>query len=346
MRKLAVVINHLKERYMNSKKDNRTGSTAMEQLAVGIDIGGTGTKYGIVDRVGNLLFSGEMSTRNHLEVMPYIDELYENIAPLIEQAGGPGRIKGIGIGAPNGNYYKNTIEYAANLPWKGIIPFGKMVEDKFKLPVVLTNDANAAALGEMMYGAAQDMQDFIMITLGTGVGSGIVANGKLIYGHDGFAGELGHTIIIPDGRLHEGTGKRGSLESYASATGVRLNALEFLEKSTKPSLLRAIPTDKIDSKKVHEAALEGDELAKEIFDYTGKILGMALANFVMFSSPEAIVLFGGLTKAGDFILKPTREHMEANLIQVFQNKVKILVSHLKESDAAILGASALVWEMK
>ena len=237
MRKLAVVINHLKERYMNSKKDNRTGSTAMEQLAVGIDIGGTGTKYGIVDRVGNLLFSGEMSTRNHLEVMPYIDELYENIAPLIEQAGGPGGIKGIGIGAPNGNYYKNTIEYAANLPWKGIIPFGKMVEDKFKLPVVLTNDANAAALGEMMYGAAQDMNDFIMITLGTGVGSGIVANGKLIYGHDGFAGELGHTIIIPDGRLHEGTGKRGSLESYASATGVRLNALEFLEKSTKSSLL-------------------------------------------------------------------------------------------------------------
>ncbi len=331
---------------MNSIKDNRTGSTAMEQLAVGIDIGGTGTKYGIVDRVGNLLFSGEMSTRNHLEVMPYIEELYQNIAPLIEQAGGAGRIKGIGIGAPNGNYYKNTIEYAANLPWKGIIPFGKMVEDQFKLPVVLTNDANAAAIGEMMYGAAQDMNDFIMITLGTGVGSGIVANGKLIYGHDGFAGELGHTIIIPDGRLHDGTGKRGSLESYASATGVRLNALEFLEKSDQPSLLRAIPAEQIDSKKVHEAALEGDKLAKEIFDYTGKILGMALANFVMFSSPEAIILFGGLTKAGDFILKPTREHMEANLIKVFENKVKILVSHLKESDAAILGASALVWEMK
>ncbi len=331
---------------MNTKKETRTGSTAMEQLAVGIDIGGTGTKYGIVDRVGNLLFSGEMSTRNHNEVMPYIEELYQNIAPLIEQAGGRGRIKGIGIGAPNGNYYKNTIEYAANLPWKGIIPFGKMVEDIFKLPVVLTNDANAAALGEMMYGAAQDMNDFIMITLGTGVGSGIVANGKLIYGHDGFAGELGHNIIIPDGRYHEGTGKRGSLESYASATGVRLNALEFLEKSDQPSLLRAIPIEEIDSKKVHEAALEGDKLAKEIFDYTGKILGMALANFVMFSSPEAIILFGGLTKAGDFILKPTREHMEANLVQVFQNKVKILVSHLKESDAAILGASALVWEMK
>ncbi|MFY9464916.1 MAG: ROK family protein [Sediminibacterium sp.] len=329
---------------MSNKKET-SGSKAMEPLAIGIDIGGTGTKYGIVDRVGNILFSGEMSTKNHQAVEPFIDELYVSLAPFIEQAGGVGRIKGIGIGAPNGNYYKNTIEHAANLPWKGIIPFGKMMEDKFKLPVVLTNDANAAAIGEMMYGAAKDMQDFIMITLGTGVGSGIVANGKLIYGHDGFAGELGHTIIIPDGRYHEGTGKHGSLESYASATGVRLNALEFLEKSDKPSLLRSLPKDKIDSKQVHAAAMEGDELAREIFDYTGKILGMALANFVMFSNPEAIILFGGLTKSGDFILKPTRDHMEANLIQVFQNKVKILVSHLKESDAAILGASALVWEM-
>lgn len=329
---------------MSNKKET-SGSKAMEPLAIGIDIGGTGTKYGIVDRVGNILFSGEMSTKNHQAVEPFIDELYVSLAPFIEQAGGVGRIKGIGIGAPNGNYYKNTIEHAANLPWKGIIPFGKMMEDKFKLPVVLTNDANAAAIGEMMYGAAKDMQDFIMITLGTGVGSGIVANGKLIYGHDGFAGELGHTIIIPDGRYHEGTGKHGSLESYASATGVRLNALEFLEKSDKPGLLRSLPKDKIDSKQVHAAAMEGDELAREIFDYTGKILGMALANFVMFSNPEAIILFGGLTKSGDFILKPTRDHMEANLIQVFQNKVKILVSHLKESDAAILGASALVWEM-
>jgi len=184
-----------------------------------------------------------------------------------------------------------------------------------------------------------------MITLGTGVGSGIVANGKLIYGHDGFAGELGHTIIIPDGRYHEGTGKYGSLESYASATGVTLTAKEVLEKTNAESLLRKIPVEEIDSKKVYDAAIQGDVLAKEIFDYTGKILGLALANFVMFSSPEAIVLFGGLTKSGDLILKPTREHMEANLIQVFQNRVKILVSHLRESDAAILGASALVWEM-
>jgi glucokinase len=238
------------------------------------------------------------------------------------------------------------IEYAPNLPWRGIIPFAKLVESKFNLPVVLTNDANAAALGEMMYGAAQGMKDFIMITLGTGVGSGIVANGKLIYGHDGFAGELGHTITIPNGRYHEGTGKYGSLESYASATGVRLTALEFLSKNPEPSLLRDIPFDEIDSLKVYEAAIKGDKLAKEIFEFTGKILGLALANFVMFSSPEAIILFGGLTKSGDLILKPTRESMEENLLQVFQNKVKILVSHLREADAAILGASALVWEMK
>jgi glucokinase len=214
------------------------------------------------------------------------------------------------------------------------------------LPVSLTNDANAAAIGEMMYGAAQGMKDFIMITLGTGVGSGIVANGQLIYGHDGFAGELGHTIIIHDGRLHQGTGKYGSLESYASATGVMLTAIEMLERSKEPSLLRSVAKDKLDSKAVYDAAIQGDKLAKEIFEYTGKILGLALANFIMFSSPQAIILFGGLTKSGDYILKPTRESMEANLIQVFQNKVRILVSHLKESDAAILGASALAWELK
>ncbi len=321
-------------------------TNSMEALAIGIDIGGTGTKFGIVDRVGNVLFSSEISTRKHSDVNSFIDELYTELSKLIDNVGGIGRIKGIGVGAPNGNYYTGTIEYAPNLPWKGIIPLARMMEDKFKIPVVLTNDANAAAIGEMMYGAAQGMKDFIMITLGTGVGSGIVANGKLVYGHDGFAGELGHTTIIPNGRLHEGTGKRGSLESYASATGVRLTTLEILEKSTEPSSLRSVPSDQIDSKKVYEAAIAGDALAKEIFESTGTILGAALANFVMFSSPEAIILFGGLTKAGDLILKPTRESMEANLIQIFQNKVKILVSHLKESDAAILGASALAWEIK
>jgi glucokinase len=318
----------------------------MEQLAIGIDIGGTGTKFGIVDRVGNLLFSSEMSTKKHDTIESFIEELHTNLFSLIEQAGGIGRFIGIGVGAPNGNYYSGTIEYAPNLPWKGIIPLTKMMKDVFHLPVILTNDANAAAIGEMMYGAAKNMKDFIMITLGTGVGSGIVANGQLIYGHDGFAGELGHTIIIPDGRYHAGTGKHGSLESYASATGVVLTAQELLARDDQPSLLRSIPIESLDSKKVYEAAMKGDVLAKEIFDFTGKILGMALANFVMFSSPEAIILFGGLTKSGDLLLKPVREHMENNLIQIFQNKVKILVSHLKESDAAILGASALVWDMK
>jgi glucokinase len=318
---------------------------SLEPLAIGIDIGGTGTKFGIVDRIGNVLFTGDLSTKKHKKIETFIDELFEKLYALIQTVGGSGRIRGIGVGAPNGNFYTGTVDYAPNLPWKGIIPLAQLIQDKFQLPTNLTNDANAAAIGEMMYGAAQGMKDFIMITLGTGVGSGIVANGHLILGHDGFAGELGHTIIIPDGRYHEGTGKYGSLESYASATGVMLTAKEILEKTKEDSLLRKIPLDEIDSKKVYDAAIQGDKIAKEIFDYTGKILGLALANFVMFSSPEAIILFGGLTKAGDLILKPTREHMEANLIQVFQNRVKILVSHLRESDAAILGASALVWDM-
>jgi len=323
-----------------------SSSLSYESLAIGIDIGGTGTKYGIVDRNGNVLFSGEMSTRGYKDLDAFIDQLHANLLKLIDKAGGSGRMRGIGVGAPNGNYYSGTVEYAPNLPWKGILPLAKAIQNQFQLPTILTNDANAAAIGEMMYGAAKGMKDFIMITLGTGVGSGIVANGKLIYGHDGFAGELGHTIIIPNGRYHEGTGKKGSLESYASATGVMLTAIEMLEKSKEDSLLRKVPKDKLDSRKVYDAAIQGDRLAKDVFDFTGSVLGLALANFVMFSSPEAIILFGGLTKAGDLILKPTRENMEANLIQVFQNKVKILVSHLKESDAAILGASALVWDMK
>jgi len=316
----------------------------MDSFVAGVDIGGTGTKFGIVDNLGNVLSSDTMSTRGHADIHAYINELYDKLMILIDKVGGVGRIKGIGVGAPNGNIYTGTIEYAPNLPWKGIIPLAKLIQDKFKLPVKLTNDANAAAVGEMTYGAAKGMKNFILIALGTGVGSGIVANGELIYGHDGMAGELGHTIIIPDGRIHPGTGKKGSLESYASATGVATSAVEILNTTDRPSTLRNIPIDKIDSKAVFEAATAGDEVAKEVFEYTGRILGISLANFVMFSSPEAIILFGGLTKAGDLILKPTREHMEANLIEVFQNKIKILVSHLKESDAAILGASALMWE--
>ncbi len=222
---------------MAKKKAAQITPASVTQLAIGIDIGGTGTKYGIVDRDGNVLFAGEMSTKKHKTVNTFIDELHEVVSEVIEKAGGTGRMKGMGVGAPNGNYYTGTIEYAPNLPWNGIIPLAKLISDKFQLPVTLTNDANAAAIGEMMYGAAKGMKDFIMITLGTGVGSGIVANGHLIYGHDGFAGELGHTIIIPDGRVHEGTGKKGSLESYASATGVRLTAIEFLEKNKKPVYL-------------------------------------------------------------------------------------------------------------
>jgi glucokinase len=322
-----------------------TTTSTLDTLAVGIGIGGTGTKFVIVDRLGNVLFSSEIGTKKHTNIETFFDELKEHLLPLIEKTGGIGRSIGIGVGAPNGNYYTGTVEYVPNLPWKGILPLAKLIQDDFKLPVILTNDANAAALGEMMYGAAQGMKDFIMITLVTGVGSGIVANGKLIYGHDGFAGELGHTTIIPDGRLHPGTGKKGSLESYASATGVTTTAIELLEKSNRPSLLRDVPKDKIDSKKVYEAAIQGDALAQEIFEFTGKILGMSLANFIMFSSPEASILFGGLTREGNLILSPTKKYVEENLIQGFQNKVRILVSHLNESDAAILGASALVWDM-
>ena len=256
-------------------------------------------------------------------------------------------IKGIGIGAPNGNYYSGTIEYAPNLHWKGIVPLAKMVTEKFHKPCTLTNDANAAAVGEMMYGAARGMRDFIMITLGTGVGSGIVSNGQMIYGHDGFAGELGHTIIRPGGRLHWGTGAHGSLEVYASATGIAITAKEMLDEQIRvESLLRLTCHDEITSKTVSEAAAKGDKLALDVFKFTGEILGEALANFVMFSSPEAIILFGGVIKAGKILLDPIKESMEKNLLPIFQNKVKLVFSELKESDAAILGASALVWEKK
>ncbi len=318
-----------------------------QQLAVGIDIGGTNTKFGIVDRRGNILCQDRMSTKAHEEVTMFLEELHGRLIKLIDQVGGIENIRGIGVGAPNGNYYTGNIEYAPNLRWKGIVPLAQMLEDLFGLPTVLTNDANAAALGEMTYGSARGMKDFITITLGTGVGSGIVANGQLIYGHDGFAGELGHVIVVPGGRLHPGTGARGSLESYASATGVTNTALELLEAHPElESMLRSHSREEIDSKLIYEAAIKGDKLAIEIYEFTGKVLGEALANFVMFSSPEAIVLFGGLTQAGDLIMRPVREHMEVNLLPIFQNKVKLLFSELKESDAAILGASAMAWEMK
>jgi glucokinase len=318
-----------------------------QQLAVGIDIGGTNTKFGIVDRRGNILCDGRMLTNQHEDVHGFLDELHEHLSVLIAQVGGIENIRGIGVGAPNGNFYTGNIEYAPNLRWKGVVPLAKLLGEKFGVPAILTNDANAAALGEFQYGAARSMRDFIVITLGTGVGSGIVANGQLIYGHDGFAGELGHCIVIPGGRYHPGTGAHGSLEAYASATGVTNTALEFLaNRPETKSMLREHTKEEINSKLIYEAAMKGDPLAVEVYEFTGKILGEALANFVMFSSPEAIILFGGLTKAGDMIMKPVREHMEKNLLPIFQNKVKLVFSELKESDAAILGASALAWEMK
>jgi glucokinase len=318
----------------------------MANFAIGIDIGGTNTKFGIVDRDGRIVKQDRLLTNKHEAVQDFIDELHEKLMPMIHENGGIQKFSGIGIGAPNGNYYTGNIEYAANLKWRGIIPFAKMVSDKFGLKVKLTNDANAAAMGEMMYGCARGMKHFIVITLGTGVGSGIVIDGKIVLGHDGFAGELGHTIIRPGGRMHKGTGIRGTLESYASATGVRETAIEMLtENPHVDSLLRDYSiNDLITSQTVFECATKGDKIANEVFEFTGQILGEALANFVMFSSPEAIVLFGGLTKAGDLIMNPTKQAMEANLIQVFKNKIKLLFSDLQEADAAILGASALVWD--
>lgn len=315
------------------------------ELAIGIDIGGTNTKYGIVNHRGEIVQKGELKTDAYPDADSFVEALYKILEPVIESVN-DARVIGIGIGAPNGNFYTGNIEYAPNLKWKGIIPLAKLITTKFKLPAALTNDANAAAVGEMTYGAARGMKDFIMITLGTGVGSGIVANGQLVLGHDGFAGELGHTIIVPGGRLHEGTGMRGCLEVYASATGVAKTAIEMLEDNkNEKSLMRNIK-EKISSKTVYECAIKGDAIAKRVYDFTGKILGEALANFVMFSSPEAIILFGGLTRAGEMIINPTRENMEKNLLPIFKNKVKLIFSELTESDAAILGASALVWDLK
>lgn len=319
----------------------------MEQpYVIGIDMGGTNTSFGIVDARGEILKRGAIKTAKHVDVDLYIDELYNGLSSLIEEVGGIEKIKGIGMGAPNGNFYTGNIEFAPNLPWKGVVPIAKLLANKFKIPAAVTNDANAAAVGEMTYGAARGMKDFIMITLGTGVGSGIVANGQLIYGHDGFAGELGHTTIVRDNGRLCGCGRHGCLETYTSATGVARTAREMLGTRTEDSSLRSIPLESITSKDVFEAAERGDAIAKEIFEFTGKMLGEAFADFVAFSAPEAIILFGGLTKAGELILKPIRENMEKNLLKIWQGKIKLLFSSLSEADSAVLGASALGWEAK
>lgn len=311
--------------------------------AIGIDIGGTNTEFGIVNHRGEILKKGKIKTNTYDVIEPYLDELYDNLMPIIEEWQELGNVVGIGVGAPNGNYYTGLIEYAPNLRWNGVIPFAKLLSEKFRLPCTLTNDANAAAVGEMTYGAAKGFKDFIMITLGTGMGSGIVCNGQMVYGHDGYAGELGHTIIRHGGRKHWKTNLEGSLESYVSATGIMLTAKELLLQSNEESSLRQHDADKINSRLVYECALQGDKISQEVYRFTGQILGEALANFVMFSSPEAIILFGGVIKAGDLFLKPTREHMEKNVLPLYKNKVKIIFSELNEADAAILGASTLVW---
>ena len=314
---------------------------------VGIDIGGTNTVFGIVDARRSVLATSSIKTQKHVFLEDYIKELYQELSKLIKDNTDISKIKGIGIGAPNANYFTGNIEQAPNLPWKGIIPFAKKINEKFDLPVAITNDANAAAIGEMIYGAARGMKDFIMITLGTGVGSGIVSNGSLVYGNDGFAGELGHTTMRRNNGRLCGCGLTGCLEAYASATGVARSACEFLEtQKDLKSRLRDIPAEEITSKDVFDAAVAGDKLAQDVFTFTGQILGEAFADFVKFSSPEAIIMFGGLSKAGELLLRPIRESMEKNLMPIFRDKVKLLFSELKESDAAVLGASALAWEIK
>ena len=314
---------------------------------LGIDMGGTGTKFGIVDARGNVLKSASIPTPDYPDINDYCDVLCAEMKKLADEFGGLDQVRGVGAGTPNGNYYTGCIEYAPNLPWKGLVPFANLISERMGIPCRITNDANAAAMGEMTYGAARGMRNFIEITLGTGVGSGIVIDGKVVYGHDGFAGELGHTKIVhgPEGR-QRGCGQKGCIEAYASATGVARSAKEIVSNSSKETLLRNLDIDHITSYDVFKAAEAGDEVAKEIFEFTGRLLGQKLADFVAFSAPEAIILFGGLTKSGHWIMDPIVAAMNENVLPIWKNKVKVLVSTLKDSDAAILGASSLAWDVE
>jgi len=311
-----------------------------QTLALGIDIGGTNTSFGIVNRMGAIVAQGTMPTIGHTTVAQYVASLTICLNELLSQVD-KSRVAGIGVGAPNGNYYTGEILFAPNLPWKGVaIPFAKMMSEAMNMPCTLTNDANAAALGEMKYGVAKGMKDFVVVTLGTGVGSGFVANGKLIYGHDGFAGELGHVVSVRNGRLC-GCGRHGCLEAYCSATGIVATATQWInERNIKDSLLLA--NKPITALSIYEAAVAGDTFALQVFDYTAMLLGYTLADVVAITSPEAIIFFGGLAQAGEVLLKPLRQYMEADLLNIYKNKVKIMRSSLKGADAAILGASALV----
>lgn len=317
----------------------------MKPYVIGVDLGGTNTVFGIVDKEGNVVCEGAIKTQEYLAVEDFVEAGCECLKPLLDKVGGIDNIQGMGIGAPNGNFYSGTIEHAPNLPWKGIVPLADMFKKKLGVPVSLTNDANAAAIGEMTYGAARGMKNFIVITLGTGVGSGIVINGQLVYGHDGFAGELGHVTMVrgEEGRLC-GCGRKGCLEAYCSATGVARTAREALSSPDAESSLCDIPLDKITSLDVALAAENGDELAIEIFRCTGEMLGAACADFAAFSSPEAFIFFGGLTKSGDLIMEPIKDAYNKYVLPIFRDKAKFLVSALMDSNAAVLGASALGWD--
>lgn len=305
-------------------------------MILGIDLGGTSAKLGVVDADGSVMERQSLATRDYTEYSQFIEAVRSVASPLIAEYG----ITAVGIGCPNGNFYTGDIVDAVNLPWHGTLHIASDVSDALGIPCHITNDANAAALGEMTYGVARGLRDFIMITLGTGVGSGIVIDGRMVYGHDGFAGELGHVNAVPDGRLC-GCGNRGCLEAYCSATGVARTAKELLSETDRPSSLRSVPIDAVSSKDVFDAASAGDQLAVEIFNRTGEILGKALAGFVAFSSPEAIVFFGGLARAGELLLIPVRESMERSLLPLWRGKVKLLQSQLPENDAAILGAASI-----
>jgi glucokinase len=320
---------------------------ATKQLAVGIDIGGTNTVFGFVDRDGNILAEEKLKTSHYDDVEVYVAALYEKIMLTQQKIKIENEITGFGIGAPMGNINKGTIEYAANLPWKGIIPLADLFKRHTGQLVVVTNDANAAAVGEMIYGGAKNMKDFVVITLGTGLGSGFVVNGKLLYGHDGFAGELGHTSIRPDPFDRDcDCGKKGCLETYVSATGLKRTMFRIMADSVLPSDLRKYSFDELDAEMIHNAAKGGDVLAKRAFEQTGRMLGFKLADLVAHTNPEAIFLFGGLAQAKELIFAPAREAMEENLLHIYKGKVKLLPSELSTRNAAVLGSSSLIWSIK
>ena len=319
----------------------------LKPYVIGLDLGGTNSVFGIVDSRGEIKATTAIKTQGYDKVEDYVDACVTALEPIIEQVGGIGMIKAMGIGAPNGNYYNGTIEFAPNLSWghDGIVPLAAMFKERLGIPVALTNDANAAAIGEMIYGVARGMKNFIVITLGTGVGSGIVINGQLVYGCDGFAGELGHVIVRRENGRPCGCGRKGCLETYCSATGVARTARELLTTTTEPSILRELDPENITSLDVAIAAGKGDKLANEIYEFTGRLLGEACADFAAFSSPEAFIFFGGMTKAGDLIMKPIEKAYDENVLKIFKGKAKFLVSGLEGSSAAVLGASAVGWEI-